>query len=147
MKYDELNIYEASFEEVKQAVKEQYKNREIESSSWTREKLTVGYWNEINKEYKKDLKEMEVKCADVFYNPNNMRVYIKQKVWTETLNIWSGLNKTDKEETIAMFDGDRKQARDYWNKETMCSSMEYSIRTNTDYYCGEEEEYFTVPAW
>ena len=145
--YDELDIYEASFDEVKQAVKQQYKNREIESASWTREKMTVGDWKNINKEYKDSLKKMEVKYSDVFYNPNNMRVYIKQKVWIEKLNIWNGLSKVDKEETLEMFNGDRKQARAYWNDEVMCSSMEYSIRTNTDYYCGEDEEYFTVPAW
>lgn len=143
--YDELNIYEASFEDVKLAVKQQYKNRE--NTDCYGRHITVGDWNEINREYKKDLKEMNVKYKDVFYNPNNMRVYIKQKVWVEKLNIWSGLSKKDKQETLDMFDGNRKEARDYWNKEIMCSSMEYSIRTNTDYYCGEDEEYFTVPAW
>ena len=146
MKYENLNIYEASFGEVKEAVKNQYKNREI-VNEYSYEKLTVQDWKEINKNLKSDLKEMGVKCGDVFYNPNNMRVYIKQKVWTETIDFWSRLSEEEQQETLERFNGNKKQAKAYWNEEKMCSSMQYTIRTNTDYYCGEDAEFFTVPAW
>ena len=68
---------EMTFEEIKETVKQQYKNREWRSEH-TGELMTVGDWNIINRNIRSDLKEMEVKCRGAFYNPNNMRIYIKQ---------------------------------------------------------------------
>lgn len=118
VKYENLNIYEASFEEVKEAVKEQYKNREHED--YLGRLVTVADWKEINKNICSDLKEMGIRFKTAFYNPNNDRVYIKQKFWELTLD-----------------DGFKIECN---------SSSDYEIKTGRDWYY-TEEDYFTVPAW
>lgn len=116
MHYNDLNIYKASFDEIKDAVKEQYKNREI--SDYQNRTLTVGDWKSINSEIRNDLKRMGVKCKGAFYNPNNMRVYIKQTFRTVKYN---GFNYR------------------------MNSSEDYFTATGEDYYT--DAEFFSVPAW
>ena len=123
MKYDKLNIYEASYDEVYEAVKEQYKERV--HKDYNGRTLTIKDWNEINKNIRSDLKEMEVKCKTAFYNPNNMRVYIKQSFRKEVL-------KFDDGEIIEL---------------TLNSSDDYCSTVGTDIYYDEESEYITVPAW
>ena len=117
VKYENLNIYEASFEEVKEAVKEQYRNREHED--YYGRTVFVKDWNEINRNIRSDLKRMGVRFQTAFYNPNNERVYIKQKFWKETL------------------DGIEFEFN---------SSEDYEVATGMDVYY-TEEDYFTVPAW
>lgn len=143
MKYENLNIYKAKYNEIKEAVKEQYKNRE--HTDCYGNKMTIKDWEEINKNLRDDLKEMEVKNAGCFYNPNNQRVYIKQKFWITNLHIWEGLSKEQQREE-ALYYGSRKEARKAYNEERDCSSLSYSVATGTDYY-DADGEYFTVPAW
>ena len=123
MKYDNLNIYDVTYNEVYEAVKEQYKERI--HKNYNGKTLTVGDWNEINKNIRSDLKEMGVKCRTVFYNPNNMRVYIKQSFRKEVF-------KCDDGEVIEL---------------TLNSSDDYCSAVGTDIYYDEESEYITVPAW
>lgn len=123
MKYDKLNIYEASYDEVYEAVKEQYKERV--HKDYNGRTLTIKDWNEINKNIRSDLKEMEVRCKTAFYNPNNMRVYIKQSFRKEVL-------KCDDGEIIEL---------------TLNSSDDYCSAVGTDIYYDDESEYITVPAW
>ena len=141
--YEELNIYDATYEEVYNAVKLQYKNREHKGYNY--ETLTVGDWNEINKNIKEDLKEMGVKYQNAFYNPNNMRVYIKQKSWILKTNLFNTLTKEEQEEAIARY-GSRKEAKKAWDEEKVNTSLDYCVATGTDLYY-TEEDYFTVPAW
>lgn len=108
---------EMTFEEIRETVKQQYKNREIRSEH-TGELMTVGDWNLINRNIRSDLKEMEVKCRGAFYNPNNMRIYIKQS-----------FRKTK-------YNGDVHFVN---------SSEDYFVATGEDYYT--DAEYFSVPAW
>lgn len=143
MKYENLNIYEAKYNEVKEAVREQYKNRE--HTDCYGNKMTIKDWEEINKNLRDDLKEMEVKNAGCFYNPNNQRVYIKQKFWITNLHIWEQLTKEQQREEAQIY-GSRKLARKVWNEEKQCSSLDYSVATGQDYYM-QDGEYFTVPAW
>lgn len=117
MKYSRLNIHEASFDEIKEAVKEQYKNRE-HIDEYSGKIMTINDWNEINKNIRNDLKEMEVKCRGAFFNPNNLRIYIKQS-FRKT--------KYNGEEFIVN------------------SSEDFFTATGEDYYT--DAEYFSVPAW
>ena len=116
MNYENLNIYEATYEEVKEAVKNQYKNKEW--TGYDGEVLTVKDWKQINSNIRDDLKEMGVRCKGAFYNPNNMRVYIKQS---------------------------SRKVKCCGDILIMNSSDDYCFATGTDYY--SEEDYFTVPAW
>lgn len=118
--YDQLNIYEATYSEVYEAVKLQYKNRE--HTDYKGRTLTVKDWDEINRNIRDDLREMDVKFKTAFYNPNNMRVYIKQS--------FRKMKFTHEGETVEL---------------TINSSDDYYHATWRD-YC-TDEEYFTVPAW
>lgn len=138
-----LNIYEAKYDEIKQAIKQEYKHRE--HTDCYGNKMTIKDWEEINKNLKNDLKEMGVRNAGCFYNPNNQRVYIKQKFWIENLHLWEQLSKEQQREEANIY-GSRKLARKAWNEEKECSSLEYSVATGTDYY-DQDGEYFSVPAW
>ena len=119
--YDSLDIYSAGFDEVKKAVRKQYREREW-CDCYGRE-MTVKDWYGINRELKDDLKRMNVRNAGVFYNPNNMRVYIKQ---------------TFRKVKYRFEDGEVEEF-------TISSSEDYEVATGRD-YC-TDEEYFTVPAW
>lgn len=119
--YDELDIYEATYSEVYEAVKLQYKNRE--HTDYKGRTMTVKDWNEINRNIRDDLKRLDVKFKTAFYNPNNMRVYIKQSFRKMTYKYDDG--------TVDEF--------------TVNSSDDYYHATWRD-YC-TDEEYFTVPAW
>lgn len=121
--YDELNIYDASFDEVYQAVRMQYKNREHED--YQGRKMTLGDFAEINKNICADLKEMGVRFRTAFYNPNNMRVYIKQSFRKSVI-------KCDDGEIIEL---------------TLSSSDDYCSAVGSDLYYDDESEYITVPAW
>lgn len=144
MKYDELNIYEASYDEVYEAVREQYKNREWKMQYPPYKRISIRAWERQNMEIKRHLREMGVKFQNAFYNPNNMRIYIKQKIWIEKTNVFEGLPFSMQQEETMIY-GSRAEAKKAWNEERMNSSMQYSIATNTDYYT--EDDYFTVPSW
>lgn len=117
MEYNKLNIYEATFEEIKESIKQQYKNREWRNEH-TGKLMTINDWNIINRNIRNDLKEMGVKCRGAFYNPNNLRIYIKQT-----------FRKTK-------YNGDIHIVN---------SSEDYFMATGEDYYT--DAEYFSVPAW
>ena len=143
MNYDELDIYTATYDEVYEAVRQQYKNRE--HTDYRGREMTLKDWNEINKNIKSDLREMGIRFQNAFYNPNNMRVYIKQKFWTVNLHIWDMLTSQEKQEAKMIYGG-LKEARKAYNEDRQCTSLQYSVVTNTDYYY-QDGEYFTVPAW
>ena len=104
-----------NYNAIKQEIKQQYKNRE---HSCNGKKLTIKDWETINQNFRKSLKQMNVKNKGVFYNPNNDRVYIKQTFRTIKID---GLNFIQN------------------------SSEDYFTATGQDYYT--DEEYFSVPAW
>ena len=76
MKYDELDIRFSTYQEIKEAIEEQYK-----SKMWTDHNgnpITLKSWKQTNKELRDELKLLKVKCKGVFYNPNDGKAYIKQ---------------------------------------------------------------------
>lgn len=117
MSYKDLDIYKAAYDEIKAAVREQYKNREW-ISEHTGGVMRVKDWELINRNIRADLKEMGVKCRGAFYNPNNQRIYIKQSFRKQRYNGYDNI---------------------------VNSSEDYFIATGEDYYT--DYEYFSVPAW
>lgn len=138
-----LNRYEAKYNEIKEKIRLEYKNREHKDCYG--KPMTIKDWNAINKDLKERLDEMGLKHAGCFYNPNNDRVYIKQRFWVENLHIWEGLSKEVQKEEAERY-GSRKEARKAYNEDRQCTSLEYSALTGENYYL-QDGEYFTVPAW
>ena len=117
MNYNKLNIHNATYEEIKAAVRQQYKNKEW-ISEHTGEVMRVKDWELINRNIRADLKEMGVKCRGAFFNPNNQRVYIKQSFRKQRYNGYTHI---------------------------VNSSEDYFTATGEDYYT--DSRHFSVPAW
>ena len=66
-----------SYDKIRKEIKEQIKTKEI-LNPFTDETMTLKDWKEINQKIRKELKNMNVRCRSVFYNPLNEKIYIKQ---------------------------------------------------------------------
>ena len=66
-----------SYDKIRKEIKEQIKTKEI-SNPFTDEIMTLKDWKEINQKIRKDLKNMNVRCRSVFYNPLDEKIYNKQ---------------------------------------------------------------------
>ena len=101
-----------TYEEIKEQVKTQIKNRELTGTNG--EVLTLKSWKAINKEIRAVLKISKVKCAGVFYNPNDNNIYIKQSFRNERVN--GMVDRTCSMEDVLWFvlNGNDKQLKGYY---------------------------------
>lgn len=108
-----------SYDKIRKEVKEQIKTKEI-SNPFTDETMTLKDWKEINQKIRKELKNMNVRCRSVFYNPLNEKIYIKQSFRNVKIN---GLIN--------------------WT----CTMEDFILETGKEPKGYLDDEYFTVPAW
>lgn len=103
------------FDELKQKVQEQYKNREITDD--LRQPITVKRWKQTNSFIRNKLRAERVKFRTCFYNPNDHKIYIKQSFRTTKIDGLSQIANTYEDVLCFVLDGEEKHIQGHWDDE------------------------------
>lgn len=112
-----------NFNELKETVQQQYKNREIIDNGG--QPLTVKDWKQTNANIRRQLKLKRVKCKTAFYNPNDNRIYIKQTFRNVRIDGLIQIANTYEDIMSAFFIiYDEKVIKGYWDDEYISISID-----------------------